>query len=925
MLMLQRAAENVNPSECNDPAVLLACSLGSDSCPAACVKDEDNTDTEKKDSNRVIAGDLDVSVVDYSSEVRSAPRGVFSANTIKFNASQEIQLDSLTLKRTGLGSQKAIKKVWLEKNGVAVTNSASVGSDGLAVLNFKSNRDTISSTTEYQLVVELNADATVGDEFAFALQSVESTAKNTTISGTTNTYRVSAYKVVKLTAKATAYNAANNIEYKVGANQDYIIWEFSLESDSESDDRDIYVKSVTFRTSGSIDFADTFKNVKVYRDSKVVSNNVEVNGKDVTISLDKDVIKANRKAMYTIRAEVASLDKSGDDIQLTIKDSKDIVADEEDTSFRTTIEFEATPLRMNQYTFKGGKVTFEGASNFAKYIDAGVWASDVTIAKGTLTVTEPIELPNIVIPYSSTWWKTDDALGSWAIKRLTLKIGDKRYTADPAKDGSITFEDVTVRSTSDIELLVSLNSKVTTNKKIEFPAFSNKLMTGKGSFQNNDSDLELADIAGSITVATVTVKTPKFTLSTNSISKQETVVNDPTKKIVMKGKLEAKENAVNVNKMTVKVNDVFGGNNAAAEVEVYLSLNDAAFSNVTLNTSTKTKDFNSLWTIEAGKSVPFEIAISPIGFNDSALITLEVQAIWTDSNGNDTNTAPEYAANLEVKGKATIDLANASSSNSDRIVEPTNNIVIYEGRLTVKNGSTTLTGFELSGATAITWTNVVLSNAKLYVGKSTSALDYVSTGTISTTSVAFAGLTQNLEEWDNYVQVKADVTTTTWAEVITTDPALFTLNIDNILVNGTKKNRSAKTYFAKWFFTLSKKSTSDGSLQVEIKNNSNKAVEIMGIGIDSASGNVATASVWNKNVTNWTNANPSTADIANGQTVVVDANGGTETIYLTAAKDKTVKLIKILYKVVDGDDEYTYLVTDANWAIGAWGQFYSSK
>jgi hypothetical protein len=36
-------------------------------------------------------------------------------------------------------------------------------------------------------------------------------------------------------------------------------------------------------------------------------------------------------------------------------------------------------------------------------------------------------------------------------------------------------------------------------------------------------------------------------------------------------------------------------------------------------------------------------------------------------------------------------------------------------------------------------------------------------------------------------------------------------------------------------------------------------------------------------------------------------------------------LTKISYKVVDGDDEYTYLVTDANWAIGSWGQFYSSK
>nr|MBR6099876.1 hypothetical protein [bacterium] len=46
MLMLERAAETVNPSECNDPAVLLACSLGSDSCPAACQKDSETKTDE---------------------------------------------------------------------------------------------------------------------------------------------------------------------------------------------------------------------------------------------------------------------------------------------------------------------------------------------------------------------------------------------------------------------------------------------------------------------------------------------------------------------------------------------------------------------------------------------------------------------------------------------------------------------------------------------------------------------------------------------------------------------------------------------------------------------------------------------------------------------------------------------------------------
>ena len=61
MLMLQRAAENVNPSECNDPAVLLACALSSDSCPAACT-DKNEKDTQDQNPNNafngVVAGDL---------------------------------------------------------------------------------------------------------------------------------------------------------------------------------------------------------------------------------------------------------------------------------------------------------------------------------------------------------------------------------------------------------------------------------------------------------------------------------------------------------------------------------------------------------------------------------------------------------------------------------------------------------------------------------------------------------------------------------------------------------------------------------------------------------------------------------------------------------------------------------------------------
>jgi hypothetical protein len=113
MLMLQRAAENVNPSECNDPAVLLACSLGSDSCPAACQKKADEKSDEPETSNindMPIAGDLTVAVADYSSEIKSVPaKGTVVFNKVDFKASEKITIESIKLERLGLSDKSAIK------------------------------------------------------------------------------------------------------------------------------------------------------------------------------------------------------------------------------------------------------------------------------------------------------------------------------------------------------------------------------------------------------------------------------------------------------------------------------------------------------------------------------------------------------------------------------------------------------------------------------------------------------------------------------------------------------------------------------------------------------------------------------------------------------------------------------------------------
>ena len=910
MLMLQRAAENVNPSECNDPAVLLACSLGSDSCPAACQKkaDEESSDTEKKDTNRVIAGDLDVSVVDYSSEIKSAPMGIFVVNTLKFNASEKIQLDSLTLKRTGLGSSKAISKVWLEKNGVAVTNSASVGSDGLAVLNFKSNRDTISEATEYELVVQ-TADNSDGNEFAFELKSVESTAKNTTVKGTTNTYRISKYEVVVLEARAQ--NVGNAPAYEVGSNQDYIIWEFSLTSESSKDDRNIYVKSLTFKNKGTLDIADTFKNIKVYRDSKVVSNNVEINGKDMTVSLDEDIVAANKKAIYTIRAEIATLEEVGKNVQLQLQNTRDIVADEEDTNFRANIHFgdpdkngdyleDKVGITLASYTFNGGKVTFESDSKFAQTVDAGIGATEVRIAKWRINISEPVDLPTMVFTYGTDYTATTALTNGWeAVKRLVLVIGDKRYTADPDANGTITFSDISIKNSANVELLLNLSSKVKENESITFNNISSALMNThtqnndwddiyyQGTYTNNDEYFAGSDVAWLIQIADVNIKTPKFTISSESIDTQETVKNNSSLKTIMKWTLSAKDNDINVNNFKVILQwtrDLAAGEN----VQLYFKLNGKDFGSRTFN-ALEAYSFNSLGTLKVGETWNYEISVAPVIANPGEFY-VDVEASGTDTNGNATKTSTETSATLKVNGDATISVATTSSS--DRVSNPTNNVVVYEGDLTVENGTITLKKFDLD---VVKWDALIINSYKITVDDDNlgNAAD-----NSTDTEIKFAWLSKSLTEGVHKVQVKANVSanasaadTTTyiaktcaawdtevtdeedvnygecehvdvettyiaktcaaWDTEVTDEedanygkcahitkgdaysPADFLFKVSKASVNWwDAENANVKAYFAKGFFMLSKTSSDKSNLVVKLTNNSSKSIKITWVDLE---------------------------------------------------------------------------------------------
>jgi hypothetical protein len=115
----------------------------------------------------------------------------------------------------------------------------------------------------------------------------------------------------------------------------------------------------------------------------------------MTIVFDDNEIESGKKAIYTIYAEVAQLNEVNQGVQLQLKKTSELVADEKGTNFRVAYVSDYKNVNLRSYLFKGGKITFTNDSSLTKTVEAAAGSSDVVIAKGTLTISEPIKLEDL--------------------------------------------------------------------------------------------------------------------------------------------------------------------------------------------------------------------------------------------------------------------------------------------------------------------------------------------------------------------------------------------------------------------------------------------------------------------------------------------------------------------------------------------------
>ena len=875
MLMLMRSVNVVTPSECKDPAVILACALGGDSCPARCKDKNPGANTGTNNT----AGDLNINVVDYSNQIRSVPMvGISIFNAIKFDATNDVTVNSVTLERVGLSSRSDIKGVWFEKDGIAVSSRGTVATDGKVMTNFNKGFKVKSSET-LDLVVELSG-ASAGAEVAFKFIGVDSTAKNAVYNAVTSTYRTAKYDVAAL--DFSNVGGTGNVVYKLGNQSELTFGQFKVSNQAKGDDRNVFLKSVTFRNNGTADLNSLLKNVKVMRDNKVVSKSVSMDGRNITITLE-DTINAGKAVVYTVMGEVASLERVGDTVQLELRKDRDLVAYEASTKFRTTMNkaIQANSWIMKNYKIDGGRVTLTNTAAFPKTVDAGSGSSDVVIADGTLTVAEPIKLPKMTLAVNNTG----------VVRSLVLEIGGSRY-ASTVNGTAFVFDDVYVNKTASIKLIASLESLPAHNSVQFVPTAIGSMAFGssKGEYTNNSEDLKGNDIAGAVQIAKINVKEAQFTLKNKASSTQKVTLTESSMKTIFEGEMVAPKGDINVTEVTLSGLNATGITDSS-QIDLQLYINDTAVSNATYRRGNNVVTFYNVGTATKTPS-KFRIEATPT-MTQTGDFVFDVVAKGTDANGNTATTAAVKTVKLSVVESSNVSVANANAVS--QVVSEGSNAELTKFTLSARNGSINLTGLKLTYASAVTALNgqsvTVEVNGNSYTATSTAA------------GVEFTGLNVTLNEGNHNVVFSTNINTDGQTNGVPVEVASAEVKGDFPTVT---KAINSKYLFVKAFPKLSVVSAKDNQLVVKIENVSDDDITISGFTAVNADPTSITLN--GQSVTN---------PIPVGKQVTLAKGQSTELkMNITAAW--TLKLTGLNYTVVDGAT-YNYTVDDNYTNIATWG------
>ncbi len=735
MLMLERAAETVNPSECNDPAVLLACSLGSDSCPAACRAEEETTVDEN--GNKVVVKSGDLSVTATAAEGKKVVKnGISELDTITLRASEAITLNSVTLERYGLSAYGDIKEVWLENvNWERISQGEKTfNSKDVVTLTIKKEYRNLEADDSIIVVVSTDTAANASSLWV-KVTAVESSAKNLDLSNYSPylydmvSYTSSTVTIVKKGKATTTYHYVEGNSYEIGrfqvkaGNAAILVNGFTLTNKNAGLDLDKYLDNVTISLSDGTEVKNVSWNVNKDEELKA--------------SFDAVSIGINKNAIFVVEATFKDLDKYNQDIELTFKNTDSLNVQEEKSGVRASFNNNVT---LGTYTFQGGKIEVSN-EKLSDNIDAAAGSSDITIGKGKITLNgESIELYGFDVTVSAAGLTAVDTATpnpnvvtikqdpAYVIEELRMLVNGEEIsaTADDTFTAGTTatdpgsrvyhFPKINVDETTNVEFVVDLKD----NGKEVTEAGTKKIVTLSNSKLTFDNDFTKAkiwdkigqttnviwkyvdarsnigsdDFAGSISLSNVRLQAARGSL-TNTAKDVEFLSKQAARKVIFDGTYTAQKQDVYLNEFAVSLNQQLKWTNDDVTFYLYIDGKEvasqeysAAYAPIaSIDADFAWESFSNILVKKWEKvSIKVEANVNA-EYKDGSTYSPTILIKWEDKDWNTAGFANEAAWKIKVVSAGSVTISESAITPKESVLVNDTNVNL--ARFTVKSSKNT--------------------------------------------------------------------------------------------------------------------------------------------------------------------------------------------------------------------------------------------
>jgi len=592
-------------------------------------------------------------------------------DTITFDASEEISVNSITLEKFGLAKANAIEYIWLEdENGKEVANKKAVNSKDLVSLSINKDYRTFKGKKSFVIVVstpEGSGSSDLGTNIGFKVTEVNSTASDQKINVSKNANK---YPFADYTADGVKVeNKGSDKKYDYVEDKMYEVAKMKI----ISKDVAIKISGLTLTNSGDVDLDDIEK-VEVLMDGEKVKNvDFSVKKDDLTVTFAEQEIAIKSNAVLTINVSFANFEDFGKHLQFSVK-SSDVNMKEVKNDVRVKIDPEE--LGFSKYEFGGSKIEFVN-EKLSSSIDIPQ-GGEGTIAKGTVKVNnQSIKTQNATVVALDFGSNTISDIKKMveSVELLINGVSEAEVTsfAQSGTDNIYTgkFNSFFIDEDSDIELVVHLDTDAQSGVSFNVSLNDNGVINGAtfGAKYDVKNGGEINSL-GSISISSVKVQSAKSSLVNNQTKKVEFKTKESDSKVVFEGTYTTKKQDVKVNEVRITRN--FDGVLTGSDIELTAYINGKAVASVTDKnfkniSGTQNESFADI-TVEAEGTIDLKVIANVYASEAATGISYSIALYGEDANNNEVKTSPVKMATIDFVDMNNITITNNAATKQKDVV-----------------------------------------------------------------------------------------------------------------------------------------------------------------------------------------------------------------------------------------------------------------